>query len=343
MKKALIFGISGQDGSYLAELLLEKGYEVHGVVRRLSIIGTKRIDHIIDKLKLHFGDLTDELSLQKVLYEIKPDEVYNLAAQSHVRVSFDIPVYTANVNALGTLRILEIIRCLLPECKFYQASSSEMFGKVQEIPQTEKTPFYPRSPYGCAKTFAFYATRMYREAYGLKTYNGILFNHESPRRGDTFVTKKVVNGFTKIKKGLLQEIKIGNLEAKRDWGYAKDYVNAIYQIVQGIPEDYVVCTGETRSVRELVESVAKHNGFEIVWKYKGKKEIGIDKKTGKTLIRIDENYYRPAEVDLLQGYCGKLEKAIDWKRTISFDDLVKLMVEESWKEHKLNKVYIKRI
>jgi GDPmannose 4,6-dehydratase len=334
MKKALIFGISGQDGSYLAELLLEEGYEVHGVVRRLSIIGTKRIDHIIDKLKLHFGDLTDELSLQKIITDVKPDEIYNLAAQSQVRVSFDIPVYTANVNALGALRILEIIRCSLSECKYYQASSSEMFGKVQEIPQTEKTPLYPRSPYGCAKTFAFYATRMYREAYGMKTYNGILFNHESPRRGDTFVTKKIVNGFAKIKNGKLGHIKIGNLEAKRDWGYAGDYVNAIYQMVQKEPDDYVVCTGETRSVRELIERVAKYNGFEIIWKHKGNKEIGIDKTSGRKLIRIDKSYYRPAEVDLLQGYCGKLERSINWHRTLSFDDLIKLMVEESWKENK---------
>lgn len=333
---ALITGVTGQDGSYLAELLLEKGYEVHGIVRRISSINTRRIDQIIDKLKLHFGDLTDELSLQKIIAEVRPDEIYNLAAQSHVRVSFDIPVYTADVNALGTLRILEIIRCSLPECKYYQASSSEMFGKVQEIPQTEKTPFYPRSPYGCAKTFAFYATRMYREAYGLKTYNGILFNHESPRRGDTFITKKIVNGFAKIKSRKLENISVGNLEAKRDWGFAGDYVNAIYQMVQGEPDDYVVCTGETRSVRELVERIAFHNGFDIEWKHKGLKEIGIDKKTGKTLIMIDEKYYRPAEVDLLQGYCGKLENKFDWKRTLSFDDLIKLMVEASWKENGIN-------
>lgn len=333
MKKALIFGICGQDGSYLAELLLEKGYQVHGVVRRLSIIGTKRIDHIIDKLVLHFGDLTDSLSIDKILNEVKPDEIYNLAAQSHVRVSFDIPLYTVDVNALGALRILETIRILDLDVKYYQASSSEMFGKVQENPQTEKTPFYPRSPYGCAKTFAFYVTRMYREAYGIKTYNGILFNHESPRRGDTFITKKIVNGFARIKHGKQESISVGNLEAKRDWGYAKDYVEAIYQMVQGEPDDYVVCTGDTRSVRELVETIAKHNGYELFWKHKGLHEKGIDKKSGKTLITIDEKYYRPAEVDLLQGYCGKLEKKFEWKPTITFDELIKLMVEQSWKEH----------
>lgn len=333
MKTALIFGITGQDGSFLAELLLEKGYRVHGVIRRLSIIGTKRIDYIIDKVHLHFGDLTDSVSLQKILHEVKPDEVYNLAAQSHVRVSFDIPVYTVEVNALGVIKLLEILRLGFPDCKYYQASSSEMFGKVLETPQTEKTPFNPRSPYGCAKTFAFYTTKMYREAYGLQTYNGILFNHESPRRGDTFITKKVVNGFSKIKKGELDHITIGNLEAKRDWGYAKDYVHAIYEIVQKEPDDYVVCTGNTRSVRKLIETVARHNDIEISWKHKGLKEIGIDKKTGKTIVRIDPKYYRPAEVDLLQGYSGKLEKKFNWKPSITFNDLIKLMVEESWKEH----------
>jgi len=333
MKKALIFGATGQDGSYLMELLLEKGYEVHGVVRRASLIGTKRIDHIIDKVNLHFGDLTDSCSLQKIINEVKPDEIYNLAAQSHVRVSFDVPVYTADVNALGVLRILEILRIALPECKYYQASSSEMFGKVQEVPQTEKTPFYPRSPYGCAKTFAFYITRMYREAYGMQTYNGILFNHESPRRGDTFVTKKIINGFTKIKSGKQDFITIGNLDAHRDWGYAKDYVHAIHLIVQKEPNDYVVCTGETHSVREFIEKVAEINGYQITWKYKGLNEIGIDKNTKKVLVKINEKYYRPAEVDYLQGYCGKLEKKFNWKPSITFHGLIDLMVKESWKEN----------
>jgi len=331
--KALLTGITGQTGSYLAELLLEKGYEVHGLVRRLSIIGTKRIDKIIDRVHLQFGDLTDANSIHKVLLSVKPDEIYNLGAQSHVRVSFDIPIYTADVNALGSLRILEAIKNFLPDAKFYQASSSEMFGKVQEVPQKETTPFYPRSPYGVAKTFAFYITRVYREAYGLRAYNGILFNHESPRRGDTFITKKLVNGFREIKEGKKDFVLVGNLEAKRDWSHAQDYAEAIWQIVQqDKPDDYVIATGETHSVRELVGEIALLNGYKLTWSGLGKDEIGSDERTGRVLVKIDERYFRPAEVDFLQGDATKALNTFGWKPRIKFRELIKNMVEESWKK-----------
>jgi GDPmannose 4,6-dehydratase len=334
MKKALITGITGQDGSYLAEFLLDKGYEVHGIIRRSSSFNTERIDHLYQdvhekgvKLFLHYGDLSDGSNIAKLLQKIKPDEVYNLGAQSHVRVSFDIPEYTADVDGIGTLRILDAIRDSGIKTKFYQASSSELFGKVEEIPQKETTPFYPRSPYGCAKLYAYWITRNYRESYGIFACNGILFNHESPRRGETFATRKITMGFAKILSKKMDCLYLGNLDAKRDWGYAKDYVEGMWMMLQQKKaDDFILATGETHSVREFIEECAKLLKINLKWKGKGLKEIGFDNKTKKVLIRIDSRYYRPAEVDLLLGDPSKARKILGWKSKTKFKELVKIML-----------------
>jgi GDPmannose 4,6-dehydratase len=343
MKKALITGITGQDGSYLAELLLEKGYEVHGLIRRSSTFNTSRIDHLFTdfhqkdaKLFLHFGDLSDGSNISRLIEKIKPDEIYHLGAQSHVRVSFDIPEYTADVTGLGTLRILDAIRESGVKTKFYQASSSEMFGKVMEIPQNEDTPFYPRSPYGCAKVYAYWITKNYREGYGLFACNGILFNHESPRRGETFVTKKITKALSRIKLGLESKLYLGNLEAKRDWGYAKDYVECMWLMLQqSEPDDYVIATGETHSVREFVEESCRVLGINLVWTGKGVDEKGVDKETNKTIIEIDPIYFRPAEVDLLVGDYAKAKRVLGWTPKTKFSELVKLMIEADFKKEKM--------
>lgn len=338
MKKALITGITGQDGSYLAELLLEKGYEVHGLIRRASTFNTSRIDHLLHdthekgvKLFREHGDLSDSSNLSRVIERIKPDEIYNLGAQSHVRISFEMPEYTGDVDGLGTLRLLDAIRDTQIKTKFYQASSSEMFGLVQETPQKETTPFYPRSPYGCAKVYGYWITVNYRESYDLFACNGILFNHESPRRGENFVTRKITRGLSRIKLGKEECLYLGNLEAKRDWGYAKDYVEAMWLMLQADkPDDYVVSTGETHSVREFVEASAKILGFDLVWQGKGLKEIGIDKKTNKTIIQIDPYYFRPAEVDLLIGDCTKAKKLLGWEPKTKFKELVEIMAQSDY-------------
>jgi len=346
MKKALITGITGQDGSYLTELLLSKGYEVHGLLRRASTFNTSRIDHLYQdphvngvKLFLHYGDLSDSSNISRVIEKVNPDEIYNLGAQSHVKVSFDMPEYTSDVVALGALRILDAIKDTKIKTKYYQASSSEMFGKVQEIPQKETTPFYPRSPYGCAKVYAYWITVNYRESYDIFATNGILFNHESPRRGGTFVTKKITRGLTRIKMGLEEKLYLGNLESKRDWGYAKDYVEGMWMMLQqDKPDDFVLATGETHSVRECVEAAAKILDIDIEWNGKGMQEKGIDKKTGKTIIEIDERYFRPSEVDLLIGDCSKAKKILGWEAKTKFEDLVKIMVESDIEEVNSEKV-----
>ena len=343
-KKALITGITGQDGSYLAELLLEKGYEVHGIIRRASTFNTSRIDHLYTdphingvKLFLHYGDLSDGSNINRLLEKIRPDEIYHLGAQSHVRVSFDIPEYTGDVTGLGTLRILDAIRETGIKTKFYQASSSEMFGKALEIPIKETTPFYPRSPYGCAKVYAYWITKNYREAYGLFACNGTLFNHESPRRGETFVTRKITRGLARIKLGKDKKLYLGNLDAKRDWGYAKDYVYGMWLMLQqDKPDDYILATNETHTVREFVEMSAKHLGFDLVWKGKGVNEKGIDKNTGKIIIKIDPKYFRPAEVDILLGDYSKAKKELGWEPKVKFKELVKLMTEADLKEARGN-------
>lgn len=339
-KKALITGITGQDGSYLAELLLEKGYEVHGTVRRSSTFNTSRIDHLFKdihekdtRLFLHFSDLSDASNISRLLEKIKPDEIYHLGAQSHVRVSFDIPEYTGDVTGLGTLRILDAIRESGIKTKFYQASSSEMFGLVQHVPQTEETPFYPRSPYGVAKVYAYWITKNYRESYGLFACNGILFNHESPRRGETFVTRKITRGLARIKLDIDNTLYMGNLDAKRDWGYAKDYVEGMWLMLQqDEPDDYVLATNETHTVREFIEIAAERLGFDLEWSGEGVDEIGKDKKTGKVIIRIDERYFRPAEVDLLIGDPAKAKKKIGWEPKVKFKELVEIMVDADLQE-----------
>ncbi len=343
MKKALITGITGQDGSYLAEFLLKSGYQVHGIIRRSSSFNTKRIDHLYQdphsnsvNLFLHYGDLSDSSSLSRLIEKIKPDEIYNLGAQSHVRVSFDTPEYTSDVVALGTLRILDAIRETGISTKFYQASSSEMFGLVQEVPQKETTPFYPRSPYGCAKVFAYWITKNYRESYNLFACNGILFNHESPRRGETFVTKKITHGLAKIKLGLQDKIFLGNLDAKRDWGFAGDYVKAMWLMLQSsTPDDYVIATGETHSVREFIEEAVKILDIDLVWQGEGLEEKGIDERTGKSIIEIDQRYFRPAEVALLLGDPSKAKEKLGWSPEVSFKDLVKMMVDYDFNEEKV--------
>jgi len=332
MKKAFITGITGQDGSYLAELLLEKGYEVHAIIRRSSVFTTKRIDHIFDKhknLHIYHGDLSDSSNLHRLLMKIKPDEVYNLAAQSHVAVSFEVPEYTADVVGLGVIRILDAVRDLGKDCKFYQASTSELFGGIPGTePQNENTPFYPKSPYGAAKLYAYWITVNYRESYDLFACNGILFNHESPRRGETFVTKKITKAVARIFQGKQDKIKLGNLDAKRDWGHAKDFVYAQWLMMQqDKPEDYVIATGETHTVREFVEVAFKEIGITIVWKGFGIEEKGIDQETGRVLVEIDEKYFRPAEVELLLGDPSKAEKNLNWVREISFKELASEMVQ----------------
>jgi len=330
MKTALITGITGQDGSYLAELLIEKGYMVHGIVRRASLINTHRIDHIFNhpQLKLHYGDLTDAGNLIHVIQKTKPDEIYNLAAQSHVKVSFELPEYTGNVDGLGTLRILEAVRILEMEdtCRIYQASTSELYGLVQEVPQRETTPFYPRSPYGVAKLYAYWITKNYRESYGMYACTGILFNHESPRRGETFVTRKITKGLSKISCGLQDCLYLGNLNAKRDWGHAKDYAEAMWLMLQqDTPDDYVIATGEQYSVREFVEKSANYFGMSIEWQGEGLDEIGIDKNTGRIIIRVDDKYFRPAEVESLLGDATKAKEQLGWEPKITFDGLVEDM------------------
>ena len=336
---ALITGITGQDGSYLAELLLEKGYDVHGMVRRASSFNRERIEHLINdpqlkrSLYLHYGDLSDSSSINQILKHIKPDEIYHLGAQSHVRISFDIPEYTGDVTALGTLRILDAIRDSGIETKFYQASSSEMFGMVAEIPQKETTPFHPRSPYGVAKVYAYWATVNYRESYDMFACNGILFNHESPRRGENFVTRKITISLAKIKAGMMGSFSLGNLDAKRDWGFAGDYVKAMWMMLQ-VPkaDDYVIATGETHTVREFVEFAAQHVGMDLAWEGEGLKEHGIDTKTKKTIVTIDPRFFRPAEVDMLIGDATKANTQLKWKPTMSFAQLVETMMDADLKQ-----------
>ena len=328
MKVALISGISGQDGSYLAELLLKKGYEVHGIIRRASQINTQRIDLIYDRIKLHYGDLTDSTNLVRIIQQVQPDEIYNLGAQSHVKVSFEIPEYTGQVDALGTLRILEAVRLLGMENKtrIYQASTSEMFGKVQEIPQKETTPFYPRSPYGVAKLYGYWIVKNYRESYGLHASSGILFNHESPRRGETFVTRKITRGLSRISVGEQDILYLGNLNAKRDWGHAMDFVEAMWLMLQqDEADDYVIATGEQYSVREFVEEAAPYFGMKIEWMGEGLDEVGYDWNTKKVVIKVNPKYFRPAEVDTLLGDASKAKEKLGWKPKISFKQLVEDM------------------
>ena len=342
MKKkiALITGITGQDGAYLAELLLSKNYDVHGIKRRASSFNTSRIDHLYkDKHKedvnffLHYGDLTDSTNLIRIIQEVQPHEIYNLGAQSHVKVSFEVPEYTANSDAIGTIRILEAIRILKMEnkVKFYQASTSELYGKVQEIPQTETTPFYPRSPYGVAKLYAYWIVKNYREAYGMFACNGILFNHESPIRGETFVTRKITRAASKIKLGLQEKLYLGNLNAQRDWGHAKDYVEGMWRMLQyEKPEDFVLATGKTTTIREFCDLSFKELGIEIKWEGEGENEVGIDQSSNKVIISIDNNYYRPTEVDLLIGDSSKAKKLLSWTPKYDLESLVKEMVNADY-------------
>lgn len=334
MKRALITGVTGQDGSYLTEFLLLKGYEVHGIKRRTSLFNTQRIDHLFEdplignkNFFLHHADMNDSSSLMRVINDVRPQEIYNLAAQSHVAVSFEEPEYTANSDALGALRILEALRILdLKDTKFYQASTSELYGLVQEIPQSEKTPFYPRSPYAVAKLYAYWITVNYREAYGQFACNGILFNHESPRRGETFVTRKVTRGLAKLALGGTETVLLGNLDAKRDWGHARDYVEAMWSMLQlDSPTDLVIATGHQYSVREFIELACKCLGFQLEWTGEGMSEIGLDKKTGKELIAIDSRYFRPSEVESLLGDPSKARSVLGWEPRISFDELVSEM------------------
>ncbi len=341
-KVALITGITGQDGAYLAEFLLEKGYIVHGIKRRSSSFNTARIDHLYKdphernvNFFMHYGDLTDSTNLIRIIQEVQPDEIYNLAAQSHVQVSFETPEYTANSDATGTLRLLEAIRILGLEkkTKFYQASTSELYGKVQEIPQKETTPFYPRSPYAAAKLYAYWITVNYREAYGIFACNGILFNHESPIRGETFVTRKITMAAARIKYGMQDRLYLGNLDSKRDWGFAKDYVEAMWLMLQQEkPDDYVIATGETHSVREFTELAFKELGIDIIWQGKEEEEVGIDAVTNKVLVEVDPEYYRPTEVELLIGDSSKARRKLGWKPKVRLEELVKMMVKSDEEE-----------
>ena len=335
-KKALITGITGQDGSYLAELLLDNGYVVHGIKRRTSLFNTQRIDHLFENPKignvslfLHHADMNDSSSLLRVINEVQPDEIYNLAAQSHVAVSFEEPEFTANSDAVGTLRILEALRILgMTSCRFYQASTSELYGDVRETPQNEKTPFYPRSPYAAAKLYAYWITINYREAYGQFASNGILFNHESPRRGETFVTRKITRGLSQIATGSSQPVRLGNLNAKRDWGHARDFVEAMWLMLQHPePLDLVIATGKQHSVRDFVELASQYLGFDIEWQGDGIDETGVDRKSGKTLIIVDEKYFRPAEVETLLGDATMANTLLNWKPQTSFKELVREMSE----------------
>ncbi len=342
MKKALITGITGQDGSYLAELLLEKGYEVHGIIRRASTFNTSRIDHLYKdphingvNLHLHYGDISDSSNINRLLEKIKPDEIYHLAAQSHVRVSFDLPEYTGNVTGLSTVRFLDAIKETGLNTKFYQASSSEMFGKAKELPLRETTPFHPRSPYACAKVYAYWVTKNYREGYDIFACNGILFNHESPRRGETFVTRKITRGLARIKSGKDEKLYLGNLDAKRDWGYAKDFVYGMWLMLQQEkPDDYLLATGETHSVREFVEKATDLLGFDLTWESAGLDEKGIDRKTGKVIIEIDPKYFRPAEVDILLGDYSKAKEHLGWEPKVKFDELIEKMIKHDWENEK---------
>ena len=342
MKKALITGITGQDGSYLAEFLLEKGYEVHGILRRASYFNTSRIEHLYFEewikdmqqkrsIELHYGDMTDSSSLVRIIQAVKPDEIYNLAAQSHVKVSFEVPEYTAESDAVGTLRILEAVRILGMEksCRIYQASTSELYGKVQEVPQSETTPFYPRSPYGVAKQYGFWITKNYRESYGMFAVNGILFNHESERRGETFVTRKITLAASRIAQGLQTKLYMGNLDALRDWGYAKDYVECMWLMLQhDTPEDFVIATGEMHSVREFIELAFKEANIAIMWQGTGVDEKGINKATGEVIVEVDPKYFRPAEVDQLCGDPSKAKELLGWNpMNTSFNELVRIMMK----------------
>lgn len=334
MKTALITGITGQDGSYLAELLLEKGYAVHGIIRRSSSFNTGRIDHLYndpaiynEKLFLHYGDLTDSSNLNRLLEKIAPDEVYNLAAQSHVKVSFEVPEYTAEVDAVGTLRFLDAIKETGLRTRFYQASTSELYGKVQEIPQSETTPFYPRSPYAVAKIYGYWIVVNYREAYGIYASNGILFNHESPRRGETFVTRKITRAAARIKERLQDRLVLGNMDAKRDWGYAPEFVDAMWRMLQqDTPDDFVVATGETHTVREFTEIAFREVGIHLHWKGEAEKEQGFDAATGTILVEVSPRYYRPTEVELLIGDPSKAKAKLGWEPKVKFEELVKIMV-----------------
>lgn len=335
MKKAFITGITGQDGSYLSELLLAKGYEVHGIIRRHSTICTDRIDHLYDdpalkgRFFLHYGDLTDSCNLSALIQSVRPDEVYNLAAQSHVAVSFEVPEYTAEATGVGTLRLLDAIHASGLSCRFYQASTSELFGGLPEMaPQSEATPFYPKSPYGCAKLYAYWITVNYRESYGMYACNGILFNHESPRRGETFVTRKITRAVARIVAGLQDHVALGNLNARRDWGFAGDYVEGMWRMLQKEkPQDYVLATGETHTVREFCEAAFAEAGMELDWRGTGADEQGYDRRTGKLLVTIDPRYFRPAEVDLLWGDASRAERELGWQRHTTFQELVAMMVQ----------------
>ena len=334
MKKALITGITGQDGSYLTELLLEKGYEVHGVIRRHSTPCTERIDHLLSdaqydgRIFLHYGDLTDSSNAHVLIREIQPDEVYNLAAQSHVAVSFEVPEYTAEATGVGTIRLLEAVRQAKPDARFYQASTSELFGGLPDTaPQSETTPFYPKSPYGAAKLYSFWITKNYRESYGMFAVNGILFNHESPRRGETFVTRKITLAVARIMAGRQEKLSLGNLNAKRDWGFAGDYVEGMWRMLQqATPDDYVLATNETHTVRVFVEMAFHEAGVAVEWRGSGVEEKGSDTKTGRLLVDVDPRYFRPAEVELLWGDPSKAEKELGWQRKVSFPELVRMMV-----------------
>ncbi|MES2122846.1 MAG: GDP-mannose 4,6-dehydratase [Chlamydiota bacterium] len=342
MKKAFVTGVTGQDGSYLVELLLEKGYSVHGLVRRSSTSNISRIAHLTrnENFHMHEGDLSDSSSIERLLASILPDEIYNLGAMSHVKVSFDVPEYTANVDGLGVLRILEAMRKNCPQARFYQASTSELYGKVQEIPQSETTPFYPRSPYGVAKLYAYWAVVNYRESYGLYACNGILFNHESPRRGETFVSKKITLAAARIAVGLQETLVLGNLDAKRDWGYAKDFVEGMWMMLQqDTPQDFVLATGETTTVRRFVESAFKHVGIDIEWKGAGVDERGLDARTGKLIVEVSPEFFRPAEVDLLIGNPEKARAVLGWSSSTPLDELVRIMMD-----HDINTVgYAKQV
>lgn len=328
MKKALITGITGQDGSYLAELLLEKGYEVYGIMRRKSVVDYGNVEHIKDKLNFIYADMTDVVSLIRAMRISQADEVYNLAAQSFVATSWEQPLATADIDALGVTNMLEAIRTVKPEARFYQASTSEMFGLVQEMPQKETTPFYPRSPYGVAKLYGHWITKNYRESYDMYACSGILFNHESERRGLEFVTRKITDAVARIKHGVQDHLELGNMDSKRDWGHSKDYVNAMWLMLQqDKADDYVVATGETRTVREFVELAFSHAGIEVEWKGEGVDEIGVDKATGKTIVSVNPKFFRPAEVDVLLGDPAKAEKVLGWKREISFSQLVERMIK----------------
>jgi GDPmannose 4,6-dehydratase len=340
MKKALLTGITGQDGSYLADLLLEKGYEVHGSIRRSSSFNTGRIDHLFNnpdvhdkRLFLHYGDLTDSSNLNRLLERIKPDEIYNLGAQSHVKVSFEVPEYTAEVDGVGTLRFIDAIRETGINTKFYQASTSELYGKVRAVPQNEETPFYPRSPYGVAKLYAYWIIVNYREAYNIFGCNGILFNHESPRRGETFVSRKITRAAARIKYGIQEKVLLGNLDAKRDWGYAPEYVEGMWRILQqDKPDDFVLATGKTNTVRTFADMTFKALDMELEWVGENENETGVDKKTGKVRVAIDPKYYRPTEVDLLVGDASKAKSVLGWEPKVQLEELVNLMVKSDWEK-----------